>query len=433
MTGKKTTPKTQPSARLKSMVVELALQNQALTKKDIKSWRVAWQQAINVENPQRLPLYSIYNDALIDLHLTGCIGQRKDAVKRKSFKLMDDKEKENPELTQLFESRWFKDFVDYALDAVYWGNSLIQLGDVMEVEGRMKYAGVSLVPRQHVKPEFGVIVVEPSDDWQKGYDYRSGAMAAWCIEAGRPGDLGLLLKLVPQTISKKNMLAFWDQFGEMFGMPIRIGKTSTRDPKEVDRMESMLKEMGAAPWGLFDDNTEIEVVETTRGDAFNVYDKRIERANSEMSKGVIGQTMTIEDGSSLSQSETHLKVFENIVDSDADIIRDLVNDELLPRMLMHGFPVQGFRFDWDESIDYTPEQQVARERMMLEYFEIDEKYFIEKDNVPIIGKRTPAPDPSLAAGGEEKPKEEEKETKPNGKKPAVKKQKLAKPSKPFFD
>lgn len=424
MTGKKTT-NTKQTARLKSMVVELVLQNQALTKKDIKSWRTAWQQAINVENPQRLPLYSIYTDALVDLHLTGCVGQRKDAVKRKSFKLMDDKEQENPELTQLFESRWFKDFVDYALDAVYWGHSLIQLGDVMDVEGRMKYATVTLVPRQHVKPEFGVIVREPSDDWQKGYDYRSGTMAAWCVEVGRPNDLGLLLKLVPQTISKKNMLAFWDQFGEMFGMPIRIGKTSTRDPKEVDRMESMLKEMGAAPWGLFDENTEIQVVETTRGDAFNVYDKRIDRANSEMSKGVIGQTMTIEDGSSLSQSETHLKVFENIVDSDADIIRDLVNDELLPRMATHGFPVAGFRFDWDESIDYTPEQQVARERMILESFDIDPQYFIEKDNIPIIGKKEIAP--ALTKEPEEG---NDGKKKPVGKPKPVAKQKLAKP---FFD
>lgn len=410
------------NTRLKSMVVELVLQNQALTKKDVKSWRTAWQQAINVENPQRLPLYGIYTDALIDLHLTGCIGQRKDAVKRKSFKLTNEKDEPLPEITQLFESRWFKDFADYALDAIYWGHSLVQLGNVVEVDGQMKYTHVTLIPRQHVKPEFGVIVLEPSDDWQKGFDYRNGPMSAWCIEIGQPDSLGLLLKLVPQTISKKNMLAFWDQFGEMFGMPIRIGKTSTRDPKEVDRMESMLREMGAAPWGLFDENTDVEIKETTRGDAFNVYDKRIDRANSEISKGVIGQTMTIEDGSSLSQSETHLAVFNNIVDSDADTLCDLVNDELLPRMLAHGFPVQGVRFKWDESIDYTPEEQIEYETMIADRFEVDPQYFIDKYNMPIIGKKEGvSPQPS--------PKERGQESAVGKKKP-VGKQKLAKP---FFD
>lgn len=72
----------------------------------------------------------------------------------------------------------------------------------------------------------------------------------------------------------------------------------------------MLREAGTALSMVAGMETEIEFVESGKGDAFNVYDKRIDRANSELSKLIIGQTMTIEDGSSLSQSETHLEVFE---------------------------------------------------------------------------------------------------------------------------
>lgn len=378
----------QDTAKLKSIVVELALKSQALTKKDIHAWRVAWQQAINVENPLRLPLYNIYTDTDVDLHLTGVVGQRKGMVLKKSFKLTDAKGKENREATELLESKWFKDLVKLALDSRYWGHSLIQLGDVVtDFNGKLRYNNVQLVPRAHVKQEFGVIVRDPHDEWQKGYDYRNSEMSAWCIEAGSNDDLGLYLKITPQAISKKNMLAFWDQFGEIFGMPVRIGKTTSRDPKEHSKIEKMLNEMGAAAWGLFPEGTEIEIKETGRGDAFNVYDKRIERANSEMSKGILMQTMTIDSGSSLSQSQVHLEVFENVVDQDADFIRDLVNDELLPRMLTHGFPMKGLRFNWDESIDYTPEQMVAFETMVADRYEIDPQYFIDKYNIPIIGKK----------------------------------------------
>ena len=45
------------------------------------------------------------------------------------------------------------------------------------------------------------------------------------------------------------------------------------------------------------------------------------------------------------------------------------------------------RFVYDESIDYTPEQQVAFETMIADRFEVDPKYFIEKYNIPIIGKK----------------------------------------------
>ena len=134
--------------------------------------------------------------------------------------------------------------------------------------------------------------------------------------------------------------------------------------------------------------------ETTRGDAFNVYDKRIDRANSELSKGILNQTMTIDNGSSLSQSEVHLEVFENVVEKDADLVKDIVNDQLLPRMVKHGFPVKGLHFKWDDSVDYTPEQQLEYEKMILDRFEVDPKYLIDKYGVPITGKKA-VPDTSV--------------------------------------
>ena len=108
------------------------------------------------------------------------------------------------------------------------------------------------------------------------------------------------------------------------------------------------------------------------------------------------RSMTLDSGSSLSQSEVHLSIFEEVVDRDADMIRDIVNDQLLPRMIKHGFPVQGLRFDWDESVDYSPEQQVVFETMILDRFEVDPQYLIDKYNIPIVGKKEAAPPMPLA-------------------------------------
>ena len=377
--------------RIKAMTIELAQAAKNLTKKDIATWRSAWQMAINPENPKRQHLYGVYTDAEIDLHLSGCIGQREGFVLQKSFKLVDKNNKENRELSEFFEVEWFKDFMKLVLDSRYWGHSLIQFGDIVSVMGKTRFEKTELVPREHVVPEYGVITKEAGGDWRQGFDYRTGKIAEWCIEAGKPKDLGLLLKCSPSAISKKNMLAFWDGFGELFGMPIRIGKTISRDEKEIGKVEKMLAEMGAAAWGLFPEGTEIEIKETTRGDAFNVYDKRIDRANGEISKGILNQTMTIDSGSSLSQSEVHLEILENVVEADADFVRDTINNKLLPFMAMHGFPVEGHRFDWDESIDYTPDEQIRIDDMILRNYDVEPSYFIDKYNVPIIGKKAPQP------------------------------------------
>ncbi|MCE9070120.1 DUF935 domain-containing protein, partial [Phocaeicola vulgatus] len=169
----------------------------------------------------------------------------------------------------------------------------------------------------------------------------------------------------------------------------------SRDQKEIDRLDKMLREAGTALSMVAGMETEIEFVESGKGDAFNVYDKRIDRANSELSKLIIGQTMTIEDGSSLSQSETHLEVFQNLVESDCDMLRDIVNNQLIPRMVRHGFPVKGLRFDWDYSIDYTPEQQKAYEEMVLQHYKVKPQYFEEKYGIPCEEKEPKEePDPT---------------------------------------
>jgi hypothetical protein len=387
--------------RVKSMLIELSAQTSSLTKKDIGTWRQAWQMAIHPETPKRAPLYDVYTDVDIDLHLTGAIGQRKGMVLKKSFKIVDKNGKEKPELTELFETEWFKNYCEYVLDVRYWGHSLIQFGDIVTpFNGVRKFDKVELVPRKHVIPEFGVIIKNISDEPKKGISFRDGKIADWVIEAGKSKDLGLLLKCAPPALSKKNMLAFWDAFGEMFGMPIRIGKTTSRDQTEITKVEKMLADMGAAAWGLFPEGTEIEIKETTRGDAFEVYDRRIIRANSEISKGILNQTMTIDDGSSRSQSETHLEVFQNVVDADADMLRDHVNNTLIPKMIVHGFPLDQARFSWDENIDYTPEQQRSIEEMLLNNgYEIEPKYFVDKYNIPITGKKAPEKPTTLSFFG----------------------------------
>lgn len=374
-------------AKATKLVAQIQRTTEALTRSDIADWRRAWQMAINVDSPSRRRLYDIYRDADIDNHLTGCVEQRKGFVLSKAFKIEDESGKVHDDAAHYFRQQWFRQLCSYALDSKMWGFSLIELGDVVrDGDGCPCFSNVRLIPRKYVIPEHHRVITDLGQDWRNGIDYHEKPFTEWLIEAGQPEDLGLLLKAAPQTIAKKNMLAFWDTFGEIFGMPMRIGHTTVRDDKELSKMEKMMQNMGTEFWALFPEGTEIEVVESTKGDAFNVYDKRVDRVNSELSKLIIGQTMTIEDGSSLSQSKTHLEVLQNIIEQDAAMLVDLVNNQLIPRMAMHGFPVQGLRFAWDDRINYTPEQQMEFEKMITDRYEVDPKYFADKYNMP-VGKR----------------------------------------------
>lgn len=384
--------------RLTRTVIELQRTSEALARRDIADWRAAWQSALDYENPSRTRLYDIYRDVDADLHLSGCIAQRRGFVMARSFKLVDASGDKHPEAAHFFDQPWFKRYLELCLESRWWGHSLIELGEVVtDADGCPCYSGVSLMPRKHVVPEYHRVIKNVGDDWRDGSDYTAEPYTPNYIEAGVRDDLGLYLKAAQQTIPKKHALSFWDAFAEIFGMPMRIARTTTRDPAERRRLERMMYDAASNLAVVTGMETEIEFVESGKGDAFNVYDKRVDRANSELSKLSIGQTMTIEDGSSLSQSKTHLEVFMNLVESDRDMLRDNINNELIPRMVRHGFPLQGLRFEWDDAIDYTPEQQVSYETMVADRYEVDPSYFADKYGMP-VGRRISIMPPSSPDG-----------------------------------
>lgn len=105
------------------LTAQLMQQTDSLTKKDIATWRQAWQAAISIDNPNRARLYDIYTDCLVDLHLTGCIGQRKGKTLQKDFRLVGKDGKENPEGTKLLQKEWFNNFCDLVLDSRFWGTA----------------------------------------------------------------------------------------------------------------------------------------------------------------------------------------------------------------------------------------------------------------------------------------------------------------------
>lgn len=60
-------------------------------------------------------------------------------------------------------------------------------------------------------------------------------------------------------------------------------------------------------------------------------------------------------------------------------------------MVKMGFPLKGLHFDWNEPVDYTPEQQKAFEEMILNNYEVDGSYFEDKYGIPVGERRQITP------------------------------------------
>ena len=107
----------------------------------------------------------------------------------------------------------------------------------------------------------------------------------------------------------------WAEFGELFGQPIRIGKTDIHDKERKSSMKNMLENMGRSAYALFHSNDQIELVQAGQTDAYQVFEAFLRYADEQISKLFIGQTMTSDDGSSRSQAEVHASIFDEIITS----------------------------------------------------------------------------------------------------------------------
>lgn len=316
---------------------------------DLLVYKRAVTSAESIVNPYRVPLLQVYKAVDLDSHLSAAWQQRKNLTLGRKYCFFNKDGSKNEDKTKLLQTKWFRDFLNLSLDSKVYGFSLIQFESIIETNGQDEFKCVELVPRNYVKPEFHIVVTDPAS--LQGEDYLDTPYNKWTIGVGDPKDLGLYLKAAPLVIWKKNAMGAWAEFIEKYGVPPMVGKTNARDDITRKNMENMLKNIRVGLWGVLDENEELLPVPVGTQDAYNVFDMMIQRCNSELSKLILGQTMTLDDGSSKSQAEVHENVVTGYADLDAVFMNSVLNYQLLPLMNGLGFGCEGL------TISYEPEDE----------------------------------------------------------------------------
>lgn len=127
---------------------------------------------------------------------------------------------------------------------------------------------------------------------------------------------------------KKGGLKFWVVFTEKYGMPHLIGKHPRGSTKEeTNSLADMLEDMVQDAIAVIPDDSSIEIQEASKSSSAEIYEKLIDKMNTEISKAILGQTLTTEIGStgSYAASNTHMQVRQDIVDSDKKLVEGVIN------------------------------------------------------------------------------------------------------------
>lgn len=133
----------------------------------------------------------------------------------------------------------------------------------------------------------------------------------------------------------------WASFAEIYGVPLRIGKynsaASDADKRTLLHAVRAIANDAAAiiPQGM---EIEFAKIEGQHGTA--VFGGLIDYVDKQVSKLVVGQTMTSDNGSSQAQAEVHDRVRLDIVTADCNQIAQTINRDLIIPFVVMNFGEQ---------------------------------------------------------------------------------------------
>ena len=358
-----------------AIITKLAQEFKDRTRKDIQTW-VQSKQSIEAEVPRWAQLQDLFDYLKPDGHFGSQVGLLIAAVRCTPYFIRDKKTKAlNADKTDAIKKEWFFNLLADLLEASLYKYTLVQFPNYKK--GDMKY---SKIPRRNVIPQKRIILKEVSGDI--GYSFDDPAWADSFVYIEHQSEFGIMDDIVKDLIWKKNSRESWAEFSEKFGIPLVSATTTTRDKKEIARINAMLKALGEAATAVLPQGSQITIHDSAaKGDPYNVYLKSIELSNSEISKRIVGGTMVSDNGSSHSQSQTHERGFMMISEENKIILEFVINNQVLPKMKGYSENDE-FSFDRTERLSLKDQWDIVK-GMLEQGAVISPKWISERFGVPI--------------------------------------------------
>ncbi len=375
---------------------------------DIGKWRTALVSA-EQEHEQRSLLYDLYSEILLDGRLDALIQQRISRITNAKIKFSKDGMPVD-EVNDLTKRAIFNAFLEEALQARFWGFSLLEL--YWPGPKQKDFNGATnLVPRKHVKPKRGVVTKNAWDI--VGLPFREAPYTDYCIEVGKVDDLGILLKCCANVIYKRGGFGDWAEFAEVFGMPFRWATYSNEQSRGV--LETALAQAGSAGYVVAPEDAHLEFHNPTAGSSSNdIFRFLIDACNQELSITVLGNSMTTQEAkhSGYAQSETQQDTQDELHKDDRAFVLRVLNEKLVPYLASLGYPVEGGCWEFHDEDGLSLPQRLTMDLQLGKIVPIAKHYWYEKYQLPMPADGEEAdiledsqPDPVPGAGKDKKGKE----------------------------
>jgi len=266
---------------------------------DVGMWRDAIRESEHPFYPKRVKMMRMFIDTVENIFIKALIQRCMEIVLQRDMFLYEVKGGEkivSETATQaLREQYWFQDYLEYVLEAAFWGYSLISLGDIVNDS----FPEIRSIRRENINVDGwdgayiasmvysmnGISLNDPLMELCNHYiKTKSNRGVSRCGN-------GLLYNLAYGEINMRHIDEWNIDFLELYGMPIRVGTTS-KVGKERKQFENYLRYAASDQYVLLDKGTEdkIEFVHNSgaTGTTWKGYENLSNRIKKACSQLVLG-------------------------------------------------------------------------------------------------------------------------------------------------
>lgn len=352
-------------------------------KQDIAEWRKGIIEMERPILPYRYMAQRSYLDTSLDPHIASCIERRKNLTLLRDFKIMSkDGKTEYENWTKYFYKKWFKsDFLSHSLDALFFGYSLISLGNISPgTDGANgDFDNVVVIRRGNISPDRYNVTAVPSTP--QGIDFREEPFSDFHIWIYTPNEhgmsncgYGLYYILTPLAIRMKNLDTYNADYCMKFGMPIRQLKTIDKNDKEKHKKEQAMINMADSGWFISDKDDELVLHMASQGKGYAAYSEFRHTLQQLASKYTLGHADALDSttgklggsqGTKGIAGSPQEQALDDIMARDGAFIHPFIENEVFSRLRKLGIRVDGQLLPDDAEFVWSNDKEKAEAESSL--------------------------------------------------------------------
>ena len=274
-----------------------------------------------------------------DTHIDHCINIRRQSVVSTPFELItNDESRKGKQIyewieKQLFNNISFNRFILNMLDGLSKGYSVIQTRREI-VDGKKELVHYDSLPPWYFgfDKENRLLYFEESEI--DGKVLNEDEFIVFSKEPryqNRYGRSVMTVGVYWLYYFKKMDWKLWIDFLQSYSKPLPISKAPTHfSDSERDMLSKMTKKFRDILYASIPEGADIQLLQANHTGITEAYETFINNVNKEISKTILGQTLTSENlgVGSYSLGQVHERMFRNIITSDCNDIEDVINAKI---------------------------------------------------------------------------------------------------------